>query len=421
MGLTDLQIKNLKPKERRYEATDGKGLSIRVKPTGDKAWFYRYMFDGAPRIMTLGEYPGISLAEARERHGAAMLAVQRGIDPGAVAKEEKARLKAVPTIKEALAEFWERELSKKKSGKETRRILNKDVEAAWGKRRVTEIKRRHIVLLLDEIEQRAPIMRNRVHGALTRFFNFTAERGVIDDSPCTRIRKVSERGRDRVLNDDEIKLLWQALDLENKAVDLYAVSKLALKMILLTGQRPGEVCGMAWAEIDGDFWNIPAERMKGNAPHRVPLTGMALEAIEQARPFSDKSKYVFTSPRSPLYGFKKPLKAKPKDDDAPMTSHALARAMVRHWKDMKFETDEHFTPHDLRRTLRTRLAEIGVTDIVAERVLGHKLQGVLGIYNRHGYDVEKRQALALWEKRLCAILGLTETISNVIPFEVQNG
>ena len=83
--------------------------------------------------------------------------------------------------------------------------------------------------------------------------------------------------------------------------------------------------------------------------------------------------------------------------------------------------DARFTPHDLRRTLRTRLAELGVSDVVAERVLGHKLQGILGVYNRHSYDTEKRQALALWERRLSAILGHPDTPSNVLQFEVRNG
>jgi len=82
---------------------------------------------------------------------------------------------------------------------------------------------------------------------------------------------------------------------------------------------------------------------------------------------------------------------------------------------------ERFTPHDLRRTLRTKLAEIGISDVIAERVLGHKLQGVLGIYNRHSYDAEKKQALGLWEKRLQEILGLSDAISNVISLEVHRG
>jgi integrase len=248
---------------------------------------------------------------------------------------------------------------------------------------------------------RAPIVANRVQGALSRLFNFAAERGVIDDSPCTRIKKVAEKGRNRVLTDDEIRLLWEALDLENTKIDIYRISKLALKMILLTGQRPGEVCGMTWAEIDNDFWLIPGERMKNAEPNRVSLCPMALEVIEQAKVYSGDCDYVFRSSYKP---------------QLPMSRHALSRAVSRHWAEMGFETK--FTPHDLRRTLRTRLAELGVTDIVAERVLGHKLQGMMAVYNRHAYDTEKRQALSQWEWRLSEIIGVAGPLaSNVIPFQ----
>ncbi len=401
MALTDLTIQKLKSKSKRYEVSDGKGLSIRVTPTGAKSWIFRYQFDGLSRRMTLGNYPGISLAQARESHGSAMMDLQRGIDPGAMAQEAKAKRKAEPTFQDMLDELYEIELQKKKSGKQTRKLLEKNAIPAWGKRKVSDIKRRDIVLLLDKIRPRAPIVANRVQGALSRLFNFAAERGVIDDSPCTRIKKVAEKGRDRVLTDDEIKSLWEALDLENTKIDIYRISKLALKMILLTGQRPGEVCGMTWAEIDNDFWLIPGERMKNAEPNRVPLCPMALEVIETARVYSSDCEYVFRSSYKP---------------QLPMSRHALSRAVARHWAEMGFT--EAFTPHDLRRTLRTRLADLKVDDIVAEKVLGHKLQGMMGIYNRHAYDTEKRQALNLWERRLSDIIGITApTTSNVIQFK----
>jgi integrase len=178
--------------------------------------------------------------------------------------------------------------------------------------------------------------------------------------------------------------------LDNSKMDVFQVTKLAMKMILLTGQRPGEVCGMAWEEIDNErFWNIPAERRKGKIPQRVPLSSLALEIIEQARIYSGKTPYVFTSSHK---------------ENQPMTSHALSRAILRHWQEIGFS--EPFTPHDLRRTLRTRLAEIGIDDVVAERVLGHKLQGIMAVYNRHGYDTEKRQALDKWDRKLRKILGI---------------
>lgn len=404
MALTDLQVRKFKPQNRRFEVLDQAGLYVRVAPSGRKTWIFRYFFEGVPRRMQLGVFPGLSLAEAREKHGSALVDVQRGVDPGEMLQAEKAKRKAAPTVKDLLDEFWQIELRHKKSGIQTKKLLEKDVLPVWNKRKVSDIKRRDIVILLDRIAERAPIVRNRVHGALSRIFNFAAERGIIDDSPCTRIRKLPEKGRSRVLTDDEIKALWNALDLENTDIDIYRVSKLALKMILLTGQRPGEVCGMTWDEIDDqDFWTIPAVRMKNNEPNRVPLCPMALEVLEQARVYSGNGN-VFPSSYKPGQA---------------MTRSALTRAISRHWSDMGIE--EKFTPHDLRRTLRTRLAEIGVNEIVAERVLGHKLQGMMAIYNQHPYDSEKRQALSRWESRLREILGLDEPKSKVIPFEVRHG
>ena len=184
-----------------------------------------------------------------------------------------------------------------------------------------------------------------------------------------------------------------------------------MKMILLTGQRPGEVAGMVWEEIDeesgiGAVWNIPGSRVKNKESQRVPLCSMALEIIGQARIYSGDSDFVFRSSYKP---------------EQAISRQALTRSVSRHWSEMGIE--EAFTPHDLRRTLRTKLAERGVSDIVAERVLGHKLQGMLAIYNRYEYDVEKRQALSKWETRLKEILGLTEEGEDrkVISLEARRG
>jgi integrase len=386
-------------------------------PSGSKSWVYRYLLEGKHPKMTLGAYPGVSLAEARARHAAAMKDLQQGIDPGKKARDEKSKRKAAPTFDDLLDEFYETELSKSPSGDARHRLIEKDILPGWKSRKVTSITRRDAVLILDKIRKRAPIGANRVQTVLVRMLNFAAERGIIDFSPLAGMRRGKENARSRVLTDDEIKSLWACLDLERTDIDIYHVTKLALKAILLTGQRPGEVAAMRWDQIDGDIWIMPPEATKNREGNRVPILPMMADIINQARPYSSGSQFVFPSPRSPHYGFKKPEKAKPKEGDAPVSRLAISNAIRRHLAD--FKIDERFTPHDLRRTLRTRLAELGVSDIVAERVLGHKLQGVLGIYNRHSYDVEKRQGLALWERRLSEILGLSESISNVIPFEVQ--
>ena len=403
MALTELAVRKLGIKGKRYEVHDNGGLYLRVFPSGVKAWVYRYQFEGRSRRLTLGKWPGLGIASAREKYAKAMQDLQNGVDPGRKAQEEKAALKAAPTFSDLLDEQWKIELKKKKSGLQTKKLLESNVIPAWGKWKVADIKRRHIVILLDKIAERAPISRNRVHGALSRIFNFAAERGVIDDSPCTRIKKLPEKGRDRVLTDEEIKLLWAALDVDNKDIDLYKPTKLALKLILLTGQRPAEVCGMQWDEIDGETWIIPAERRKTADENRIPILPMAKAVLEQAKTFSADCLHVFRSSYKP---------------EKPMTRHALTRAVDRHWQEILsgMENAEKFTPHDLRRTLRTRLAELKIDDIVAEKILGHRLQGVLGIYNRYGYDAEKRQALAMWEDRLSGILGEKTEASNIIPF-----
>jgi integrase len=284
--------------------------------------------------------------------------------------------------------------------------VEKDVIPAWGKRKVTDITRRDAVLLIDKVRQRAPVGASRLQSVLVRMFNFAAERGIIDFSPLVGMRRPKEKPRSRVLSDAEIKALWTGLDLENKKIDIYAPTKLAVKMILLTGQRPGEVTNMRWGEIEGQTWTIPAGRAKNRQENRVPLCPMTLKALKAARMFSHPDcEYVFESSYKPR---------------TPITRQGVTRAVDRHQAEMGIE--EKFTPHDLRRTVRTRLAELGINDVVAERVLGHKLQGVMGIYNRHGYDAEKRQALTRWEFRLAEIIGTgTERPDNIIPFGVRHG
>lgn len=266
--------------------------------------------------------------------------------------------------------------------------MMKDVMPVWGTRKAAAITRRDAVPLVDDIRLRAPVVANRLQGVLTRMFNFAAERGIIEHSPLNDMRRPPEKARDRVLNDEEIRLLWAGLDPCHKR-GMFQVTRLALKMILLTGQRPGEVCGMTWDEIDGEgFWNIQADRRKGRESQRVPLSGMALDVIKQARVYSNMTPFVFTSTRGGTH----------------IETHTASTAILHSWERMGIK--EQFTPHDLRRTVRTRLAELGIDDVVAERVLGHKLQGIMGVYNRHSCDTEKRQSLEKWAKKLQQIIGI---------------
>lgn len=409
MSLTDIQTRKAKPQEKRYELTDGKGLTLLVLPSGTKSWVLRYQFEGKARRLTLGQYPSITLAQARNKTLETRIDIHNNIDPAIKKAEAKRSRINAPTFALIIEELWRKELSQIKSGQETKRLLLRDIIPVWGNRKVKDIKRRDIVLLLDEIENRAPITRNRVHGALSRLFNFAAERGIIDDSPCTRIRKVPEKGRSRVLTDEEICKFWHALDLDNKTVDAYRLTKLALKMILLTGQRPGEVIGMRWDEIDQNsgWWNIPPERMKNMEAHHIPLTHTIINILDLAKPLSGESAYVFKSSYKP--------------DDAPMTASTLSRTLRRHWHEIAVDTEaERYTPHDLRRTVRTRLAELGVNDVIAERILAHKLQGIMAVYNHHSYDAEKRHALELWDSKIHQIKHNNKTFQEIAQTNQQH-
>ncbi|MDZ7798444.1 MAG: site-specific integrase [Patescibacteria group bacterium] len=143
---------------------------------------------------------------------------------------------------------------------------------------------------------------------------------------------------------------------------------------------------MRWNEIDWDnkIWTIPASRAKNEQEHCLPLSGIALELLQEAKKHTGDSSYVF-----------------PSTSDLPMRRAPIGRAVKRHHREWNLD---RFTPHDLRRTARTKLAEIGVSDIVAERVLNHKQQGVQAIYNRHRYLEEMREALELWGKALLKIV-----------------
>lgn len=401
--LTDPVIKQAKAKPgnriEKWDTNGQKGLGIRIGKK--KSFFVKYVFEGKKRRLTLGDYPGLTLAHARLKAQAALVDVQRGIDPGLTKQENKKNYTLEPTVKELIQELWDKKLSKLTSGKATKRLLEKDLLPPWGKRKASSIKPRQIALLLDRVAERAPVTRNRLQTAIHQLFNFAVTRGIIEVSPCPKIERIEEKTRDRVLSDDEIISLWNALNIENKKpFDAHPLTKLALKMILLTGQRPGEIAGMEHKEIterkDGKWWEIPAKRMKGKnaTAHDVPLSPLAIKLIHQARIYSGDSRFVFKS------SVKK---------ESSISVRAISRAVNRHWEEINVEK---FTPHDLRRTCRTGLANLNISDIVAERILSHSLQGVLGVYNRATYEIERRTALNLWEQHLIHLLNPTPDNKN---------
>jgi len=435
-----LTIKNLEPADKLYVCMADRepGFGIRVYPSGSKAFFYQYKVDGQRRFMTIGDYPVTSLKTAREAfqaEAAKVKALRRGskdgIDPVMENKRERERRIAemaehrkAHTVADLVKEYIEKHAFKfKRSWKEDKRLLDVEIVPVWGKRKVTEISKRDITLLLERIVDRGtPAMSNQVLKITRKMFNFAVERDIAQHTPFTGVKALAPNTRrERTLTASEIRILWKNLDKAAMSDEI----RRAMKLVLVTAQRPGEITGMHTCEIDGQWWTIPAARSKNKKEHWVFLTPTALELIGDLN-ITD----VETGECSPKgYIFPCPHKNKIKAID----SHALPVAVRRNlaWPltDKKgkpimgadkrpttvnrLEVDQ-FTPHDLRRTAATFMSQLGTMDEVIDAVLNHTKQGIIRTYNMNRYDREKQVTLEAWERKFLSIIN--EADSNVIPF-----
>lgn len=242
----------------------------------------------------------------------------------------------------------------------------------------------------------APIGANRLLELLVRLFNFAIDRETLDANPCARVAKPGgkESSRDRVLSPDEIRTLWNALDRAWFTEQTAA----ALRLILITAQRPGEVVSMRREDLDlaEGWWTIPAERAKNGLAHRVPLNRTARQILEL---LPAGSPWVFPSPGV--------------DQHIHRNALALAIRRARQRQTDPLEVGD-FSPHDLRRTAASHMASVGVERFVIGKLLNHVEPGVTKVYDRHSYDAEKKRAMDKWGRTLSAIL--TGNQAKVVEF-----
>ena len=417
--LTDLLIKKLPLPERRREISDGKiaGLYLVLQPSGAKSWAVRYRFGGLPKKLTLGPYPALDLATARRRAQEALGDLAGGEDPAAVKQASKAASRAAredehDRIERVVTLFVERHAkAKNRDWHGVQRILDREVVDRWRERRLSKLTRGEIHEMLDEIADRAPIRANRVLAAFRKLCRWSLTRGLIDRDPSAGISAPSpERSRDRVLDDTEIRLAWQAFEAVGWPFGPIG------KLLLLTGARLGEAGGMRWSELDlaARVWRLPASRVKNARAHEVPLSDAAVEIIQGLPRIGDvKDGYVFTTTSfSPVSGFSRAKRAIDRTIIEIMGEEAEARGnnpdsvtALPGWR-----------LHDLRRTVATSLQKLGVRLEVTEAILNHvsgSRAGIVGVYQRHEYAAEKRAALDAWARRLEAIVSGAEP-SNVV-------
>ncbi len=353
------------------------GFGVRVSQSGRKTFIVRYQgANGSKRRLTLGMYPVMSLAEARDQARAKLAAIAKGEDP----QVEKVAVREAPTFGELADIYLERHAKvKKRSWREDERILRVELLPHWKSRKAQSLERSEVTELLDGIVSRgAPIMANRVKALVSKIFNFGIGRGLVEHNPCLFVpMPARERPRERVLSEDEIRQLWALLEDEAPAMGA------TFKMRLLTAQRGVEVLKMRWRHIDGSWWTIPAEVAKNGLTHRVPLVPQVRDLLDELRPVTGNSGWIFASPRKP---------------GRPIASVQSAAERLAERSGIAF------TPHDLRRTAASFMTSMGISRLVVSKLLNHIESGVTSLYDRHSYDPEKAEALARWADRLDEIL-----------------
>lgn len=387
VNLNSRFLKNLKlPAEGRvqYYDTHTTGLVLRVSSSGAMTWSVEYRVNGNPlkRRWTIGTIKQFGLAEARQKAQEAITAAAKGEDPAGAKQINR----QAPTFEEFAEDYLTRHASQKKSGFKDRQIIEANLTPEWGRRKAADIKRRDVIEILDKIKDRgAPIMANRVLALVRKMYNWGLSRDIVELNPCAAVKAPAKENRkDRVLSADEIKSFWTGLEKTNMSE---AVRR-ALKLILVTAQRPGEIATAALAEMDlkAAWWTIPATKAKNGMAHRVPLSALALSLIE---PSKENEQFLFPSPRG--------------EGKRSIEEHALCTALRRNLEHI--EDAAPFTPHDLRRTAASHMTSIGIPRLVVSKILNHAEPGVTAVYDRHSYDAEKRDALRKWERALQTIIG----------------
>jgi integrase len=374
--LTDASVQRIKP------PTNGSseifdlgypGLALRIGHGGAKTFELFYRINGKLRRETLGRWPAISLADARNAWRKTREAIARGETP-------RRENEAPAMLFERVAEEWiKRDQAKNKPSSlyQVARSLEVDLLPAWRGKRIDEIGKRDVIELLDSIADRgAPLMARRVQSHVKRLFRWCVERDILKIDPTQAMPRVGNgKSRDRVLTDNELAKVWAACHGPYGAV---------VRMLALTGARRDEMAQLRWSEIDGATIKLEGSRTKNGEPHIIPISAAA-EALLNSLPHLGD--FVFSG-------------AKPVSNWGQSKRRLDGASGVTNWR-----------IHDLRRTVATGMQRLGVNLQTIEAVLGHtsgSRSGVVGVYQRHSFDAEKRAALEAWGAHLAALIGAAQ-------------
>ena len=398
------QLATLAPGDHTDPSTEGLQFRVREKRGGtSRTWLFRFTWRSEWIRQTIGHHPGTTLVEAREIAQGLRKSISQGIDPRRALPSRRAK-DSRPGISSAVAtkhtgntiehlynEFMERHVRPTRKRPEyAEALLQKDVLPEWAGRDVRTITPREVIELLDKIVARgSKVIANRVAALLSQMFRFGIHRALLTNSPVQLLYRPGgkEKARERALSDKELATFLA----DPRACTRFERLEYVLLILLLTGQRRGEIALAKWRNVDlaGGTWRIPDEDTKGGKGHTVPLSQFAIDQLRSLKAMAEGSPYVL--PDTP--GGKEPL-------DPKLLTRGVARCQAR----MKKLGIAEFTLHDLRRTCRTGLARLKIAPHIAERVLNHAQEKIPGTYDTHDYMEEKRDALARWSEYVSSLV-----------------
>ncbi|MQV11225.1 tyrosine-type recombinase/integrase [Sinorhizobium meliloti] len=425
--LTADLLKNVMPEDGKdrleLRDNDEPGLLFRVTKSGARSWSIRYLnAAGEHRRKTIGPFPSVGLAKARELARKIKGEVASKVDVVGVEKQTKVeaqrrrmnRLSGLADAYFADAALGLHRASAKPKRKSTmdeeKRIYEKLVKPKFGDTPVADITRREVTDFVSKQTRVAKSTGRHCRNLLRQLLAYAVHKELIDHNPAHSIAVANSEPRERMLSDDELQSIWKACARPGRVEGLAMTEEmgLALRMALVTLQRGSEVVGMRWEEIDREarIWIIPAARMKGKRPHLVPLSDLAMSLLDEADELIGGKEYVFQSPRN--------------GEQFAMDRRAFTRAMKRIVTALKIP---RATPHDFRRAGASNLTSerIGVPRFVVSQVIAHAgdtggAAAVTGLhYDLNDYLSEKRRALDAWANLLHAIVEGKERPGNVIP------
>jgi integrase len=358
---------------------DTPGFGVRVSYGGRKAFQALTRIDGKLQRFTLGSYPKLALVDARDQAERIIKDAAKGISPKDREAEERTKAQAARrnTFASVAEEFMADHAKNLRTRDEMQRMINVDLLPVLGTKPIASITRADVKALIREKARKAPIAANRLLSLISKIFTWALDEEIIQASPAVRLKRPGEeQGRERSLTDDEIRTLWPVFTTMG-----YPFGH-GLKFLLVTGQRRGEVGSLKWSDIDGDGWNLPGARAKSKQGHRVPLSTLALEILEQCPQLGD---YVFMSGRGaePLEGW----------DGAKRRADSFLAKPIAPWR-----------IHDLRRTMATQMRSLGVDRLVVSKLLNHAESGITKTYDRYAADPEKAAAMERWSDKLKEII-----------------